>query len=61
MFGKNFIAILACLSSIYVAVTFGADCWSSKACMDAGACGSKGGYSQKGLCSGASNIQCCSW
>jgi hypothetical protein len=29
--------------------------------MDAGACGSKGGYSQKGLCSGASNIQCCSW
>jgi hypothetical protein len=60
MFGKNFIAILACLSSIFVAVTFGADCWSSKACMDAGACGSKGGYSQKGLCSGASNIQCCS-
>jgi hypothetical protein len=61
MFGKNFIVTLACFASIYVAVAFSAECWSSKACMDIGVCSDKGGLSQAGLCSGSNNIQCCSW
>ncbi len=61
MFGKNFFATIICLSCIYIGVTFSADCWSTKACMHVTACDAKGGYSQQGLCSGASDIQCCSW
>jgi len=60
MFGNGFLAIIVCLSFIYVGTAIGADCWSSKACIDAGACVTKGGYSQQGLCNGATNIQCCS-
>jgi len=60
MFGIGFWATIACLSFIYVGATVGADCWSAKACIDANVCASKGGSAQKGLCSGASNIQCCS-
>jgi hypothetical protein len=29
--------------------------------MDVSVCAGKGGSSEAGLCSGASNIQCCSW
>lgn len=61
MFGNGFLAAIVCLSSIYVKTTLGAECWSSKACMDVNACSGKGGYSEKGLCTGANNIQCCSW
>jgi hypothetical protein len=61
MFGNGFFAAIACLSFIYIRATLGAECWSSKACMDTNACGTKGGYSERGLCTGASNIQCCSW
>ncbi len=61
MFGNGFLPTVVCLSFIYVGTTIGAECWSSKACMDADVCNSKGGYSERGLCTGASNIQCCSW
>ncbi len=61
MFGNGFLVTIVCLSFIYVGATLGADCWSSKACMDVGTCTAKGGLSERGLCSGSSNIQCCSW
>ncbi len=57
----GFLATIVCLSFIYVRVALGADCWSSKACIDVGTCAAKGGRSEKNLCSGANNIQCCSW
>jgi hypothetical protein len=60
MFTTRFLAAIACLSFIYVRATLGADCWSTKACIDTNACAAKGGISQAGLCSGSSNIQCCS-
>jgi hypothetical protein len=60
MFSNVFLPAIVCLSFIYIRATLGADCWSSKACMDVNACSDKGGYSERGLCSGASNIQCCS-
>ncbi len=61
MVGIRLLATIACLSIIYVRTTLGAECWSTNACIDADMCASKGGSSQRNMCSGASNIQCCSW
>jgi len=60
MFGLGFLATITCFSLIYVRATLGAECWSSKACIDTGLCAGRGGSSQPGLCNGANNIQCCS-
>jgi len=60
MFGNGVLATIACLSFIYVGATFGAECWSSKACIDVSECSAKGGSSESGLCKGANNIKCCS-
>lgn len=59
MVSIGFLASIACFFLIYTKPTFAQACWSSKACIDASACSAKGGVSQKGLCTGASNIQCC--
>ncbi|CAF0874001.1 unnamed protein product [Adineta steineri] len=52
--------MIACVAFIYVRFSFGAECWSSSACIDAAVCAAKGGIPQKNLCNGAANIQCCS-
>jgi len=60
MFGIGLLASIACLSFIHIPLAFGAECWSTKACINVGICATKGGISRAGLCPGANNVQCCS-
>ncbi|UJR07675.1 hypothetical protein I4U23_011961 [Adineta vaga] len=60
MSGIRSLAIVTCLAFIYVRAAYSAGCWSTNACIDSSLCATKGGSAQRGLCSGAGNIQCCS-
>lgn len=61
MIATHFFASIVGLLVVYAGIEVNANCWSTSACIDVNACAAKGGSSKAGLCSGASNIQCCSW